>query len=103
MAEKRYVIPYSLDAQKRHLHETQRGKVVRFMVQLEVRVQQEWQAVIRYDCAHQYAHCDRFNHRGEQLKEDLGLSYEEALTFADDDIDDNWERYRDRFLQGGYP
>jgi hypothetical protein len=73
------------------------------MVQLEVLIQGEWTAVIRYDCAHSYAHCDRFNRRGDQLKEDLALSYEEALTFADDDIDDNWEIYRDRFLQGGYP
>jgi hypothetical protein len=35
LAEKRYVIPYGLDAQEHHLHETQRGKVVRFMVQLK--------------------------------------------------------------------
>ena len=55
MVEKRYVIPYNLDTQTRHLHETQRSKVVRFMVQLEVLVQGDWQAVIRYDCAHHYA------------------------------------------------
>jgi hypothetical protein len=36
------------------------------------------------------------------LKEDLGMSYEEALTFADDDIDDHGEIYRDHFLKGGY-
>jgi len=28
------------------------------------------------------------------------MSYEDALTFADDDIDDNWEVYRERFLKG---
>jgi hypothetical protein len=39
----------------------------------------------------------------EQLKEELEMSYEEALTFGDDDIDDHWETYRDRFLQGEYP
>ena len=103
MPEKRYLIPYSFDTQKRHHHETQRGKIARFMVQLEVLIQGEWKPVIRYDCAHDYAHCDRFNLRGDQLKEELGMSYEEALTFADDDIDDHWETYRNRFLQGGYP
>jgi hypothetical protein len=103
LPEKRYLIPYSFDAQKRHYHETQRGKISRFMVQLEVFIQGEWKPVIRYDCAHNYAHCDRFNLRGDQLKEELGMSYEEALTFADDDIDDQWEIYRDRFLQGGHP
>lgn len=73
------------------------------MVQLEVFVQGEWKPVIRYDCAHNYAHCDRFNLRGDQLKEELIMSYEEALTFADDDIDDHWDIYRNRFLQGGHP
>jgi hypothetical protein len=103
LPEKRYVIPYSFDVQKRHHHETQRGKIVQFMVQLEVLVKEVWRPVIRYDCAHSYAHCDRFNLRGEQVKETLGMNYGEALTFGDDDIDDHWELYRNRFLQGGYP
>lgn len=103
LPEKRYLIPYSLDTQKRHHHETQQGKVVWFMVQLEVLVQGEWKAVIRYDCAHGYAHRDRFNLQGNQLKEDIGMDYEEALTFADDDLDDHWEIYRGRFLKGEYP
>ena len=103
MPERRYLIPYSFDTQKRHHHETRQGKIVRFMVQLEVLIRGEWKPVIRYDCSHRYAHCDRFNLRGEQLKEELEMSYEEALTFGDDDIDDHWETYRNRFLQGGYP
>ena len=102
MPEKRYMMAYSLDAQKRHHHETQRGKITRFMVQLEVLIQGEWKPVIRYDCAHGYAHCDRLTLQGEQRKEELAMSYEEALTFADDDIDDQWETYWNRFVQGGY-
>jgi hypothetical protein len=31
------------------------------------------------------------------------LDYEEALTLADDDIDENWEIYRERFLRGDSP
>lgn len=103
MPEKRYLIPYSLGAQKRHHHETQHGKIVRFMVQLEILAHGVWTPVIRYDCAHGYAHCDRFNLHGEQLKEALDMQYEEALTFADDAIDEHWESYRDRFLQGRFP
>ncbi len=34
-----------------------------------------------------------------QDMEELSLSYEEALSFANDDIDDHWETYRDRSLQ----
>lgn len=58
--------------------------------------------MVRYDCAHDFAHRDRYNLKGERKKEDLQMSYENALTFADDDIDDNWEVYRERFLRGGY-
>ncbi len=103
MPEKRYVIPYSLDAQKRHHHQTQRGRVVAFMVQLEVLVEGEWRPVVRYDCAHGYAHRDRYNLRGERQKEDLAMSFEEALTFADEDLDDQWETYRERYLKGEFP
>ncbi len=97
------MIPYSLDAQKRHYHKTQRGKITEFAVQLEVLVRGEWKPVIRYDCAHDFAHRDLYDLKGEWRKEDLQMSYEDALTFADDDIDDNWEVYRERFLSGGYP
>ncbi len=45
-----------------------------------------WKPVIRYDCAHDYAHRDRYNLKGEQRKEELAMSYAEALTFADTDI-----------------
>ncbi len=37
MAVKEYVVPYSKDARKRHEHQTQRGVVVKFMVQLEIK------------------------------------------------------------------
>jgi hypothetical protein len=35
-------------------------------------------------------------------KEDLPLRFEDALNLADDDIDDNWETYADRFLRGDF-
>jgi len=37
------------------------------------------------------------------LKEYLNLPYAEALTIADEDIDDNWEIYMFEFLKGIYP
>ena len=103
LAEKRYVIPYSLYAQKRHQHVTQGGAVVAFMVQLEVRVEGRWQPVVRYDCAHGFAHRDRYNRKGEQRKDDLEMDFEQALTFADEDLDEHWAAYRDRFLKGAFP
>ena len=97
MAERNYIIPYSRDARKRHYHKTERGRVVNFVVQLEVEVGAEWKEVVRYDCSHKFAHRDSYDLKGRQRKEAIDLSYEEVLTFADEDLDENWERYRSIF------
>jgi hypothetical protein len=40
---------------------------------------------------------------GKMEKDELHLRFEDALTLSDDDIDDNWENYKERFLAGGMP
>ena len=100
MGERTYTRALGEDARKRHFHKTERGKVINFAVQLEVKIDGAWQPVIRYDCAHDFSHIDRYNMRGEQEKETLQLSYAESLTLADDDIDLNWETFKTRFLEG---
>lgn len=103
MAEKTYTRALGENARKRHSHTTEKGKVVDFVVQLEVKVGGRWQAVIRYDCAHDFSHIDRYNIRSEQEKEDLRLPYAEALTLADEDINVHWQTYVERFLRGEFP
>ena len=103
MGEKIYTRALGENARKRHFHKTEHGKVINFAVQLEVKVDGAWQPVIRYDCAHDFSHIDRYNIHGEQEKEALQLSYAESLTLADDDIDLNWETYKTRFLEGQFP
>lgn len=73
MGEKTYARALGERARKRHFHKTDRGKVVNFMVQREVEVNGTWRPVIRYDCAHDFSHIDRYNIRGEQEKETLQL------------------------------
>lgn len=73
------------------------------MVQLEVKLDATWEEVVRYDCAHDYVHKDCYNIRGRSRKIRLNLEYEDALIFADEDIDDNWQIYRERFLRGEFP
>ena len=79
------------------------GRVTKFMVQLEVKHKGNWKQVLRYDCAHGYGHRDCYNIKGKHIKDELYLSFEDALTLADDDIDDNWESYKNRFLEGALP
>lgn len=104
MAEKEYLIRLGERARKRHYHETDKGHMVTFMVQLEVEVEDGvWKPVIRYDCAHDFAHCDRYNLKGDHDKEEIPLSYTDSLDFADKDINGNWDIYQERFLRGDFP
>lgn len=103
MPEKQYLILLDIDARKRHYHRTEGGKITKFVVQLEIKVENAWKEAVRYDCSHSYAHKDSCNIRGEQRKINLYLDYEDALTFADEDINENWTVYRERFLRGVFP
>lgn len=100
MPEKRYTLPAWIDTRIRHYHRTERGRVVAFMVPLEVEVQGEWRPAIRYDTAHGFVHIDRFTQHGKATKERLSLTHAEALTRAERDLKQNWVVYREKFLKG---
>ena len=95
-----FVVILDDGVRKRHRHETNGGKVTNFVVQLEIRMGEEWKAVIRYDCAHGFSHVDRYDKTGKQTKTPLNLHFESALTYGDWDINENWRHYRDAFLKG---
>jgi len=46
---------------------------------------------------------DCYNIKEQCRKINLYLDYEDALTLADDDINENWEIYREKFLRGDFP
>ena len=96
-----YLILFDEGVRKRHAHRTDKGKVVYFVVQLEVKADDAWRVVIRYDCAHGFAHLDQYDHQGNQRKTELNLGFESALSFADWDINENWSKYIEQFRQGG--
>jgi len=100
LSEKEYVILLGQGVRKRHFHQTTKGKIVYFVVQLEIICNDKWTPIIRYDCAHGISHVDKYNKKGEQLKEMLELPFNEALTYADEDINTNWENYKNKFLKG---
>ena len=103
MAEKQYLILFDVNARKRHYHYIEAGRIKKFVVQLEVKIGNAWKEVIRYDCSHDYVHKDCYNKKGKLRKINLYLDYEDTLTLADDDINENWEIYRERFLRGDFP
>jgi len=98
-----FVVILDKGVRKRHRHEVEKGRVLSFMVQLEVFVEGEWKPVIRYDSSHEFAHVDLFTLDGKREKVALDLSFGSALTLADRDINENWEEYVEKFLRGGWP
>jgi hypothetical protein len=99
----RYIRRLSENARKRHVHETDRGRVRGFTVQLEVWHDTKWEAIVRYDGSHGFPHKDLFRRNGESRKVPLKMSFKEALVFADKDIRDRWEMCLQRFLRGDWP
>ena len=95
-----YVLRLGLRDRYRHTHARERGKVVRFRIQYETLVGNEWHPVIRYDTAHGFAHRDLIGREGEVIKTPLFTrDLNDALTFAESDLRSNWEIYKERFLR----
>ena len=90
-------------ARKRHYHETRRGVVVDFVVQLEVLFRGRWVPIVRYDMAHGTPHVDRYETPTTRTKTQLDMTPAEALTLADADVNEHWLSYRQTFPEGNRP
>ena len=80
--------------------ELEHGTVLKFVVQLECRfgVDIGFTPVVRYDTAHAFAHCDRLHPYEQSSKLIMPTqNYNDALTFAIDDLAKRWDTYRRRF------
>jgi len=95
-----YVIRIGPSDRYRHLHISEKGKIMFFRVQYETKVNNTWYPVVRYDTAHGFAHRDILNKKGSVKKTPLfNQNYNDALTFAENDLKTNWEYYKQRFLE----
>ena len=80
---------------------TRKGKVTDVLIQLELHLDGEWRPVVRYDNAHDFAHRDVLDPKGNQVeKTPLKLgSLAEVLQYAEQDLIDRFEWYIERFLK----
>jgi len=100
MKEIEFLIPFTRRDRYRHYHLRIKGQVIDFSVQYETFLNGEWFPVVRYDTSHGFAHRDLMNIKGQKRKTPLFTADKnDALTFAENDIKDNWEVYRERFLE----
>ena len=100
MQKKSYIFMLTDKDRKRHTHTIEKGKVVQFVVQYEILLERRWAEVVRYDTSHGFAHKDMIYPDGGQEKIVMGeADLNEALVLADMDINENWERYKARYLR----
>jgi len=60
---------------------------------------ERWMPVVRYDTAHDFAHRDLYTKDGKQVKTPLGMEFNQARTFAQQDTLTNWQEYRRTFVE----
>ena len=100
--ERNFVYNIVTDCRLRHRHKRVGKNVINFMVQLEVRHPKHgtWEPVIRYDTAHGRPHQDRQHADGSVDKMPLPIEdYNQALNYAEIDLKNHWETYRNQFLE----
>ena len=79
---------------------TDKGKVIDIVVQYESFIQNKWTAIVRYDCAHGFFHRDLLYPKGEKEKQSITItSLEDALNYAEQDLKDRWEFYKERYIK----
>ena len=79
---------------------TQKGKVIDIVVQYESLINELWTPIVRYDCAHGFFHRDLLYPKNEKEKQSISItSLENALNYAEQDIKDRWEFYKERYLK----
>ncbi|MCL4479595.1 MAG: hypothetical protein M1381_10965 [Deltaproteobacteria bacterium] len=100
MNKKSYVFMLTNTDRKRHEHIKEKGKIIGFVVQYEMLYKDKWVPVIRYDTAHGFVHKDLINPDGSKEKIFIGgADLNEVMNIADKDINENWEKYKDRYLR----
>lgn len=100
MVKKSYHFMLTDTDRKTYEHTVEKGKVQAFVVQYELLLEGRWVPSVRYDTSHGYAHKDLMNPDGTQEKILMGMAdFAEALVMADMDINENWERYKERYLR----
>ena len=89
---------YSSGVQLRCAFEKRGPIISRYTVQLEIKIDENWVPVIRYDNTHGFDHCDTMLPNGTQLKVPVvAANANEAFTRATTLLNASWMEHEDRF------
>ena len=78
---------------------TNKGQVIDVVVQYESLIENKWTPIVRYDCAHGFFHRDEL-YPGLKEKQVISItSLKDAVNYAEQDIKDRWQFYKERYLK----
>ncbi|MBM4054539.1 MAG: hypothetical protein FJ264_07695 [Planctomycetes bacterium] len=103
MGEKEFTKNLSLDGDDRIRIKisTEKAIVTDVVIQYESKIRDKWYPIVRYDCSHGFFHRDLLNPKGDEVKKPIPIqNLKDALTYAEQDIKDRWEWYKEKFKKG---
>ena len=78
----------------------EKGELTDVVYQYESYISGEWHPIVRYDCSHGFFHRDVMKPNGDKEKSLIELdSLKSASKYAEQDLKDRWEWYRERFIK----
>jgi len=79
---------------------TENGELIDVMYQYESFINNNWIAIVRYDCAHGFFHRDVLMPNGDKEKKSIEIdSLKNASKYAEQDLKDRWEWYKERYIK----
>lgn len=76
------------------------GELIDVVFQYESFIGNKWYPIVRYDCAHGFFHRDTMKPNGDKEKQVIEIpNLKDAAKYAEQDLKDRWEWYRERFIK----
>jgi hypothetical protein len=80
--------------------EIDKGELTNLVVQYESLIENKWTAIVRYDIEHGFFHRDLMTPKGEKIKTPIEIpDMNTATIYAEQDIKDKWEIYKQKYLK----
>ena len=79
---------------------TEKKELQDVMFQYETFIDDEWFAIVLYDCAHGFFHRDIMLPNGDTEKQFIEIdSLKQASLYAEQDLKNRWKWYRERYIK----
>jgi hypothetical protein len=76
------------------------GQIADLVIQYESFIDEKWTGIVRYDMKHGFFHRDLMTSGGEKIKTAIEMpDLKTASTYAEQDIKDKWEFYKEKYLK----